>query len=180
MAQLLMGPILLDTVNFASDSARFNEKDTRAFEALKKISTTADSASVPSQSPQALFDKLQAEKFSVASLSSRDLLRKDYKEFHLKIAGTLQAQLGSPQRRAVGDDAGDDVLTFRRARPCCAGIAIGGQRSVKLGISSVGQSVQAWADHEANIPLALAKWFREQGLDLLLANTAFFDQEKGI
>lgn len=139
LARLLMGPILLDTVNFAADSARFNEKDTRAYEALKQIIAAAGEGE--GQSPQALFDKLQAEKFNVASLSSRDLLRKDYKEFHLHISG--------------------------------------GKRSVKLGISSVGQSIEAWAANESDIPAALAKWFAEQGLDLLLANTAFFDQQKG-
>jgi hypothetical protein len=78
-----MGPILLDTVNFASDSARFNEKDTSAFEALKGLAG-------PGHSAQALFDKLQEEKFNVASLSSRDLLRKDYKEFNLTIQGCAE------------------------------------------------------------------------------------------
>jgi exopolyphosphatase len=93
LARLLMGPILLDTVNFAADSARFNEKDTRAYEALKQLASEGEG-----QSPQALFDKLQAEKFNVASLSSRDLLRKDYKEFHLQISGTPRAHHRQSQR----------------------------------------------------------------------------------
>lgn len=80
LARLLMGPILLDTINFASDAVRFNEKDTRAFDELKQLAGSDYSA-------QVLFDKLQEEKFNVASLSSYDLLRKDYKKFYFKTSG---------------------------------------------------------------------------------------------
>ncbi len=54
-----------------------------------------------------------------------------------------------------------------------------GSRIIKMGISSIGQSLEAWATKETDIPNALDQWFQAQQLDLLLAGTAFFDNEKG-
>ena len=73
-AVLLLGTILLDTVNLDPDAQRATEKDQQIVDALLKL-TGADR--------KQLFDKLQEEKFNVSSLDSSDLLRKDYKEWKL-------------------------------------------------------------------------------------------------
>lgn len=71
-ALLLLGTILLDTVNLDPEAKRVTPRDAAAAEELFTV-TGADQ--------QELFDQLQFEKFNVSSLSSRDILRKDYKEF---------------------------------------------------------------------------------------------------
>ena len=73
IALFLLGPILLDTVNLKPEEGRVTEKDA---EVAKRLFDLA-----PSISQQEAFKHLEAEKFNVASLSSRDLLRKDYKEY---------------------------------------------------------------------------------------------------
>ncbi len=78
LALLLAGPIVLDTVNFAAGTARFTEKDVMMFQTLLGIAGD-------SLCREDLFAKLQEEKFSVSSLSSWDLLRKDYKEWSIDI-----------------------------------------------------------------------------------------------
>ena len=67
---LLLGTILLDTVNLDPGAGRVTEKD-RAI--------AARLGEVCSQDARGLFTKLQAEKFNVSNLGTRDLLRKDYK-----------------------------------------------------------------------------------------------------
>jgi len=73
-AILALGTILLDTVNLDPEAKRVTPRDEavamRLLEAAK-----ADR--------KALFDSLQFEKFNVAALSSRDILRKDYKEYRM-------------------------------------------------------------------------------------------------
>jgi len=76
LSKLLSGVILLDTVNFNSSAARSTPKDKTIFSQLLQIS--------PEISPDSLFKKLQSEKFNVGNLSSRNLLRKDYKEWILE------------------------------------------------------------------------------------------------
>ncbi len=71
-ALLLLGTILLDTVNLDPEAKRVTPRDDAAAQKLFAL-TGADQ--------QELFGQLQHEKFNVASLSSRDILRKDYKEF---------------------------------------------------------------------------------------------------
>ncbi len=72
IALLLTGTILLDTVNFNPDAKRTTLKDRKMAELmLKNFSMDKDQ----------LFEKLQFEKFNTSSLSTKDLLRKDYKEW---------------------------------------------------------------------------------------------------
>lgn len=77
IATLLGGTILLDTVNL-------NEKAGRV--------TSADNAIAAEILPhcplsrEEFFGKIQKEKYNVAGLSTNDLLRKDYKEFHFDTA----------------------------------------------------------------------------------------------
>jgi len=71
-AVLLLGTILLDTVNLDPKAGRVTPKDTEIAEKLK--------SKVPLDS-NTLFETLQREKFNVADLSTADLLRKDYKEY---------------------------------------------------------------------------------------------------
>lgn len=71
---LLLGTILLDTVNLDPAAGRVTDDDIAV--AGKLIQSCG-------LNQQTLFDKLQYEKFNVAALSSWDLLRKDYKEWQM-------------------------------------------------------------------------------------------------
>jgi exopolyphosphatase len=80
---LLLGTILLDTVNLDPKAERVTPKDEEiAAYLLKKTA----------RNQQELFDKLQFEKFNVASLATYDLLRKDYKEWQM---GPVKCGIGS-------------------------------------------------------------------------------------
>jgi exopolyphosphatase len=74
LAELLLGTILLDTVNLDPEAGRGTAKDADVAARLADISR-ADR--------EQLFKRLQFEKFNVASLGTQDLLRKDYKESEL-------------------------------------------------------------------------------------------------
>jgi exopolyphosphatase len=74
LAKLLAGTILLDTVNLDPAAQRATPKDGAIVAQLLAI-CGADR--------DALFERLQFEKFNVASLDTVDLLRKDYKEYQL-------------------------------------------------------------------------------------------------
>jgi len=83
VATLLLGTILLDTVNLDPEAGRVTDEDiTVAGKIVAK--TGLDSTK--------LFDKLQFEKFNVSSLESFDLLRKDYKEWQM---GSVKCGIGS-------------------------------------------------------------------------------------
>ncbi len=71
-ATLALGTILLDTVNLDPEAKRVTPRD----EAVAGKLLAASKAD-----RKALFDSLQFEKFNVASLSTKDILRKDYKEY---------------------------------------------------------------------------------------------------
>jgi exopolyphosphatase len=81
--KLLLGPILLDTVNLDPKEKRVTPKDEGIAGVLVKR-TAADQ--------KALFNKLQFEKFNVSSLETYDLLRKDYKEWQV---GAIKYGIGS-------------------------------------------------------------------------------------
>ena len=81
--KLLLGTILLDTVNLDPEAKRVTPKDEEIAGVLLKR-TAADQ--------KALFDKLQFEKFNVSSLGTYDLLRKDYKEWQM---GSVKCGIGS-------------------------------------------------------------------------------------
>lgn len=82
-ATLLLGTILLDTVNLDPAAKRVTPRDELAAARLQE-STRADRA--------VLFERLQAEKFNVSALSTRDILRKDYKEYQM---GALKCGISS-------------------------------------------------------------------------------------
>jgi exopolyphosphatase len=133
LAELLLSPILLDTAGFSESAGRFNNKDVRIFQRLLEICPL---------DKDALFSRLEAEKFNVSSLGSWDLLRKDYKDWKVE--------------NALG----------RRGR------------SLLLGISSVGQSVNSWRAKESDFLGALHKWYTSEKLDVLLVMTSSFDESK--
>lgn len=83
VSKLLLGTILLDTVNLDPAAERATPKDQQMVDTLL-ARTGADR--------QQLFDDLQREKFNVSSLGTEDLLRKDYKEWKL---GEVQVGIGS-------------------------------------------------------------------------------------
>ena len=93
---LLLGTILLDTVNLDPEAGRVTDDDTKIANEL--IGTTK-------LDKDALFNKLQFEKFNVSSLGSYDLLRKDYKEWQI---GTVNCGIGSvllPVEQWIAKDA---------------------------------------------------------------------------
>ena len=71
---LLLGTVLLDTVNLDPGAERVTPKDEEVAKKLLERSNLKQ---------QELFDAVQREKFNVSALSSADLLRKDYKEWKL-------------------------------------------------------------------------------------------------
>lgn len=73
-AKLLLGTILLDTVNLDPEAGRVTPEDEKIAGELGELSGS---------DRQELFDAVQREKFNVSSLDSPDLLRKDYKEWQL-------------------------------------------------------------------------------------------------
>ena len=72
LAELLLGTILLDTVNLDPQAQRATPKDVAVARQLESI-CGADRGR--------LFERLQSEKFNVSALDSADLLRKDYKAY---------------------------------------------------------------------------------------------------
>jgi exopolyphosphatase len=72
-ATLLLATILLDTVNLDPAAKRVTPKDQHVAARLRPVAGT---------DPDALFARLQAEKFNISSLTTQDLLRKDYKQWH--------------------------------------------------------------------------------------------------
>jgi len=70
LATLMLGTILLDTVNLDPAAQRVTAKDREIAVQLGEASSLAAGE---------LFETLEAEKFNVSALSTPDLLRKDYK-----------------------------------------------------------------------------------------------------
>jgi len=70
---LLLGTILLDTVNLDPGAGRVTEKDRIMAARLGEVCN---------RDAQDLFTKLQVEKFNVSNLGTGDLLRKDYKAWN--------------------------------------------------------------------------------------------------
>ncbi len=83
VATLMLGTILLDTVNMDPKAERVTPKDEKYARQLLEV---------VSLSQQELFDKVQAEKFNCSNLDTPDLLRKDYKEWQL---GDVKCGIGS-------------------------------------------------------------------------------------
>ncbi|POR39738.1 Putative exopolyphosphatase [Tolypocladium paradoxum] len=75
LARLGLAPILLDTANLTA-ADKVKEKDTRAVRYLEA------KAPEPGFTLAAYFDDVSAVKEDVSGLSLRDILRKDYKEWH--------------------------------------------------------------------------------------------------
>ena len=74
IAELLLGTILLDTVNLDPQAERVTPKDEEVAKRLFEITGAVQNE---------LFNKLQAEKFNTSALDTPDLLRKDYKEWQM-------------------------------------------------------------------------------------------------
>ena len=74
LSTLFLTPILIDTVNFNITFDRTKPMDISSRNYLKSIS------GMTNESMNNLFEELQTAKFSLDRLSSRDLLRKDYKD----------------------------------------------------------------------------------------------------
>ena len=72
--KLLLGAILLDTVNLDPEAKRVTPKDEKIVRLLLTHTGVEQ---------KALFDKLQFEKFNLSPLETYDLLRKDYKEWQV-------------------------------------------------------------------------------------------------
>ncbi len=73
LATLLMGTVVLDTVNLDSKAGKACRDDRLALDLLIPLS---------SHSPGALFKRLQSERINVGRFTGGDLLRRDYKEYY--------------------------------------------------------------------------------------------------
>jgi len=106
---LLLGTILLDTVNLDPEAGRVTDADEKAAALLlEKTGIDRDD----------LFEKLQYEKFNVSSLGSYDLLRKDYKEWVLggKKCGIGSVLMSASDWVEKDPDLPDAFEEFRRDR----------------------------------------------------------------
>jgi exopolyphosphatase len=96
LATLLLGAILLDTANL--DPSRTHAKDNAV---VARLSTLVDTPK------DTLFSKVQYEKFNAGSLSTPELLRKDYKEWQ---AGKIKYGISSVPLSVEAWIAQDDNL----------------------------------------------------------------------
>jgi exopolyphosphatase len=78
LANLLLSAILIDTSNLKSKTT---ETDTKAVELLISRSSLSSSMSPVSQALSEKHQRLKTQKADIGSLSLRDLLRRDYKEY---------------------------------------------------------------------------------------------------
>jgi exopolyphosphatase len=89
LAVLLLGPVLLDTVNLDRAAGRATDRDTRAAARLREIAGAA---------AEGLYEELQEARTRLEGLSAEDLLRRDYKSGE---AGGLRYGLASVPLPAV-------------------------------------------------------------------------------
>ncbi|KAL6076343.1 Exopolyphosphatase [Balamuthia mandrillaris] len=153
LAKLLAGTIALDTVDFNPNAGRCTDRDIQVFSSLKqRFSSSSSSSSLPAF--DALAQHLQKAKFDVSSLTSNQLLRKDYKEWDFELAPSLSHLLPSSTTK----------------------------KKLVVGISSFGQSVEQWfkraEEQQEDVIVELAKYYRHRALHLLLVMTSFFLEEE--
>jgi len=96
LAKLLLGTILLDTVNLDAEAKRATDKD---------VQIAARLTGICGADRQALFERLQFEKFNVEALDTPDLLRKDYKEYQMGAVRCGIASVLLPAARWLEKDA---------------------------------------------------------------------------
>jgi exopolyphosphatase len=83
ISNLLLGTILIDTVNMKPSMARGTPRDQAAIDAIvKSVLASGDQFGLASVDERTeLFEYLQAVKFDLSRLTSAELLRKDYKSW---------------------------------------------------------------------------------------------------
>lgn len=104
LAKLCLAPILIDTLNLGA-ADKVKDKDTHAVAYLEDKLLPW---SVQPYSRQALFDELSAVKDDISELSFRDILRKDYKQWHesglvLGISAVVQGLAYLVDDKAAGE-----------------------------------------------------------------------------
>ncbi|MEN8140899.1 MAG: DHHA2 domain-containing protein [Thermodesulfobacteriota bacterium] len=98
LATLLLGTILLDTVNLDPEAGRLTPADQEAADLLLPIFASEQDK---------FFGRVQEEKFNCSDLSTPDLLRKDYKQWQL---GAINCGIGSVLMPVVDWLAKDNEL----------------------------------------------------------------------
>ncbi|CAM9831801.1 unnamed protein product [Hapterophycus canaliculatus] len=168
VARLLLGVILVDTINLDADAKRATERDIAVVDQLSHRVSWVPSSGQGSAggcrcaTPNELFDTLRNAKFDTTfwrQLSATDCLRYDYKSFH-------------PAGESSGSDSG-----------CDGG---GGEdptnpgRSIKFGMSSVLCRLDTLAEKggEMGSGDAIRAFAIAQRVDSLAVMTAIIDQEK--
>jgi len=76
IVELLLGTILLDTINLDFSKGRGTEKD------LNIVNRIRSEFGFSVEESNDIFENVQRAKYDISSLSTKDLLRKDYKEFN--------------------------------------------------------------------------------------------------
>lgn len=109
LARLLLGTVLLDTVNLDREAKRATDQD---------VQVAARLAEICGADRQALFERLQFEKFNVDALATADLLRKDYKEYQMGRVRCGIASVLLPVARWLEKDPelADSLAAFARGR----------------------------------------------------------------
>ena len=91
MSVLLLGTIILDSVNMSPQAGKGTRRDARAMRLLLE-QTHWNDQTIPQPDPSQLFDKLQQAKFDPVfwnGLSVMDALRLDYKAFDVSTSSTI-------------------------------------------------------------------------------------------
>jgi exopolyphosphatase len=156
LALLLLGPILLDTVLFAPAARRFTPRDREAAERLAGIASVRE---------EELYAELLAARQGLPGLSSRDVLRRDYKgaEAGGVRYGISSAPVSLRRWRERVPAPGEAVRRFREERELDLLLVmiayeepgVSGFRR-ELGISAAGEQRAE----------RLTAWLQEMGLGL--------------
>ncbi len=109
IAILLSGTILLDTVNLDEKAGRVTDADIAIVEILLPLCPLPRDV---------FFNTIQREKFNIAGLSTADLFRKDYKEYHFDSlrCGIGAALLSIHQWQEIDPDLFSGVAGFAADR----------------------------------------------------------------
>ncbi|KAI8805254.1 hypothetical protein BJ742DRAFT_712603 [Cladochytrium replicatum] len=145
LSRLMLAPILVDTINLSPSGGRVTDRDVAAAHFLKsQLPDVIDQTSFFTE----LFGRLQSAKFDVRGLASRDLLRKDYKEW---VCGSFKLGISSVTW-FLGDEQG---------------INDGGWLARESEASGDGKSGAVILSGD------LLSWANENSLDVAVIMTAF-------
>lgn len=171
LVKLGLAPILIDTVNLGATD-KIKDKDRQAVGFL-------ENKLLPSYSRRAFYDELSAVKGDISRLSFRDILRKDYKQWHesgldLGISSVVQGLAYLVDEKAAGKPEAlvDALAAWANERRLDVAAIMASSRSngqfqrnlLVWGLSPRGKAAVVHFADAQTLPLRLHTW-RDGGLD---------------